>query len=154
MKKLSSNDIVYDLWVLLRRTSHVIWKVRERELAQYGIAATQAGVLHIVQAIGRKATPAEISRRLLREPHSVSGLLARMEREGLIRKVKDLNRKNLVRVELTKKGRQAYNQSTKRESIRSIMSSLSDQEQQQLVSYLRTLCARTLKELGYKDMLM
>ena len=61
---------------------------------------------------------------------------------------KDLDRKNLVRVALTEKGRKAYYQSTKRESIHNITSSLSEEECQQMLSYLKTLCDKALKGLG------
>ena len=148
MKDFSSKDLDFDLWVLLRRTSHVVLKARDRELAKYGISAVQAAVLFLVRELGRDAIPAEISRQLLRDAHSVSGLLSRMEKDGLVRKVKDLDRKNLIRVELTEKGKQAYNESTKRESISGIMSSLPDKEQRQLMSYLRTVRDTALKELG------
>ena len=62
-----------------------------------------------------------------------------MEKQGLVRKVKDLDRKNLVRVVLTEKGREAYYHSTKRESIHQIMSFLSEEERQQLRHCLQTL---------------
>jgi len=65
-----------------------------------------------------------------------------------VRKTKDLHKKNLVRVSLTGKGEQAYNQSTKIESIHKIMSSLSEEEHQRLDLYLKTLRDRALKELG------
>jgi len=74
-----------------------------------------------------------------------------MEREGLVRKVKDLDRKNLVRVAITEKGHQVYRQSTKIESIRKVLSSLSKEEQQQLMSYLETLRDKALEELGVKS---
>ena len=54
------------------------------------------------QVIGYRVTPAEISRRLLRESHSISQILNRMENKGLVRWVKDLERKNLVRLILLK----------------------------------------------------
>ena len=90
----------------------------------------QAGVLFILDAIEGKATPTEISRWLLREPHTVSVLLTRMEREGLVSKAKDPGKKSTVTVTLTEKGRQALGQSRERESIREIMSCLSDEERQ------------------------
>ncbi len=147
MKNLST-DQDYDLWVLLRRTSLVVLKARERELAQYGISAVKAAVLLIVQAIGREATPAEISRHLLRESHSVSGLLSRMEREGLVNKIKDLDKKNRVRIAITEKGHEAYYQSAKRESLHNIMSVLSEKERRQLMSYLEKLRDKALLELA------
>ena len=148
MKEFQHADQDYNLWWLLLLMRRIMYKARARELFQYGITPEQAAILFIVQAIGEKATPAEISRWLFREPHSISGLLARMEKEGLVRKVKDLDRKNLVRVVITEEGQQAYQQSTKRESIHKIMSSLSEEDHQQLRSYLEVLQNKALQELG------
>jgi DNA-binding MarR family transcriptional regulator len=125
-----------------------MYKARAKELFQYGITPEEAAVLFIVHAIGRRATPAEISRWLLREPHSTSGLINRMEKEGLVRKVKDLERKNMVRVAITKKGRQLHNQSSKRESIHRIMSSLAGDECQQMWECLYKLRDRAFEEIG------
>ncbi len=149
MRDFLSVDPDYALWILLRRTSHVVWKVRERELGQYGLSAVKTGVLRIVQVIGRKATPAEISRYLLREDHSVSGLLSRMEKEGLVTKVKDLDKKNRVRIVLTEKGHKAYYQAMKGGSIHNIMSALSDEERQQFMSCLEKIRDKAFKELGW-----
>jgi len=73
--------------------------------------------LFVVQSTRERATPSEISRWLLREPHSTSGLITRMEKDGLVTKVDDLERKNMLRVAMTEKGREAYEKSTDRESI-------------------------------------
>ena len=150
MKDSPPIDLDYNVWQWLTLTRHAILKVRQKELDRYNIHAMQVSVLFIIQAIGDKATPAQISRWLIVEPHSISELLTRIEKQGLVRKSKDLDRKNLVRVALTEKGRKAYNQSTKRESIHKIMSSLSEGELKQLRSYLQILRHRALEELGRK----
>jgi DNA-binding MarR family transcriptional regulator len=143
-----STDQDYRLWVLLNQVRDAVLRARQKELNQYNISASQAAVLLVIEAIGPKATPAEISRRVFRKPHSVSGILSRMEKKGLVRRLKDLDRKNLIRVVLTEKGREAYYQSTKQESIRQIVSSLSEEERQQLTSCLHTLRD---KALGFLD---
>ena len=148
MRNSLFGDKDYTLWVLLIQAKDTVFKAREKELRQYGISPEEAGVLFIVKALGNKAIPAEISRWLLRRPHTVSGILSRMEKKGLIRKTKDLDRKNLVRVTLTKKGRQAYYQSTKRESIHQIMSPPSEEEYQKMISCLNIIRERALKVLG------
>ena len=148
---LITNDKDYDLWLLLGHTRDAIHKARQKELNKYDIFARQSAVLLSIQIIGDKATPAEISRLLLREPHGISEFLARMEKAGLVRKVKDLKRKNQVRVVVTKKGHDAYRQASKRESIHRIMSVLSEEEQQKLTSYLKKLLSGALKELGIED---
>ncbi len=141
-------DQDFDLLVALSHTTNAIVRARERELHRYSITYMQAAVLFTIKAIGDQATPAEIARWLFREPHSVSGLLARMEKAGLIVKTKDLKRKNMVRVSLTKSGEQAYEQSIKRESIHQIMASLSKEERELLRSGLRVLRKKALQELG------
>ena len=147
MQPSSVSDPDYNLWVSLARTREALYKARKKELAQYSIPPRQAAVLPVVEAIGHEATPAELSRWLARESHSVSELLNRMEKQGLLRKIKDLDRKNQVRVELTQKGREAYHQVMKRESIHNIMSVLSEEQRQKLMSYLQLLGNAAMKEL-------
>jgi len=142
------NPSTFDLWVLLAQTFDAIQKARQKDLSQYNIGIRQSAVLFRIQAIGDQATPAEISRWLLREPHSVSEILNRMEKAGLVRKIKDLDRKNLVRVKLTKKGREAYYKATLGQSIDELISTLSEDEQRQLWSCLQKLRDKALKKIG------
>jgi len=123
-------------------------KARNKEVRQYGITSAEAAVLFVIDKIGHGVIPAEISRLLVREPHSVSSLVARMEKRGLVRKIKGLSRKNLVGVIMTEKGEQAYRQSARRESIVRIMSCLSEEECQQLRVCMHKLRDRALEELG------
>jgi len=147
MKNQLSEGKDYDLWRLLANTRAVIFKVREKELSQYGITPQQAGILHILQTTGDKVTIAHISRLTFRELHTVLGLVNRMEKTGLVRKVKDSGNKNVIRVSLTGKGRGVYYQSINRESIYQILSSLSEEEQRQLSSFLGKLLNKACKLL-------
>lgn len=147
MKNHPPSDQDYELWLLLNQVRDVLLKAREKELRLHGVTATQAAALFIIEAIGNEATATEISRWLLREHHSVSGLLSRMEKEGLISRSKDFPIKSLARVTLTEKGRQAYYQSAKRASIRNTMCILSQEEHQQMSSLLKKVRNEGLKQL-------
>ena len=137
-----------ELWMLLHQTCDAIIKARENALRkQVGISRMQASVLFIVKAVDGPATPAEISRWLFREPHSVSGLLNRMEKDGLVKKVKDLDRKNLIRVAMTEKGEEAYQQSGDITVVPKILSCLSRKKRENLRAYLETLRNKALEEL-------
>jgi len=136
---LATEDTNADLWLLMRRVCHLTSRARELELSQYDLSPIQAAVLFCAQALGKKATIAQISRQLIRQPHSMSGLITRMEEDGLVKRVKDLDKKNLVRVALTNKGRRAHHQAIKRESIHRIYSVLSEKEREQMMSYLQRL---------------
>src|SRR3972149_3534581 len=92
MNKHLSEDPNYRLWILLHQTRDVFHKVRKKEVAKYGITATQSAVLFIISANGGQATPTVISNWFLREPHTISSVLTRMEKQGLVSKIRNKER--------------------------------------------------------------
>ena len=138
----------YRLWVLMRLSQRALAKAREKALRRYGISSTESAVLFVIQAASDEPTPAEISRWMFREQHSVSTLLNRMEKKGLIKKTKDLQRKNMVRVGITSKGKQIFNKSKQTESVHRLLSVLSKKEHKQLFSILNNLRDRALEDLA------
>jgi DNA-binding MarR family transcriptional regulator len=141
----------FQLWGILHHTAWAIARNRQNELSDVGATLMQAAVMVIVKNVKGPITPAEISRWLFREPQTVSSLLNQMERKGLLRKAKDLERKNMVRVELTEKGEEVYRRSLeKTETLREIMSCLTEEERSDLERYLLKLRAQALKTLGTK----
>ena len=144
-------DHDYNVWLLFNHTWRAMFKARERELLTYKITPEQAEVLLAVQALGNKATPAAISRSTLREPHTISGLIDRMVGKGLLTKNKDLDRRNLVRIELTEKGLKAYDHSTARRAIFDAMGELDPKERRSLCCMLERLQAKALKVLGVEE---
>jgi len=143
----------FELWVLLRHTVDAMLRARDKELRKTGISRIQSAVLFIVKNMATPATPAAISRRLLREPHSTSELLSRMEKKGLVKKVKDLERRNQVRIVITEKGEEAYHRSRAMEAISRMLSCLSLEERDNLWTYLDKLRDKALDELGAEYML-
>jgi len=141
-------DEAFNLGLLLRYIVEAYYKIRERETNRYGISAMQSAVLWAVGEIGQRATPTEISRWIFRTPNGLSPLLNTMEKKGLVKRVKDLDRKNMVRIAITKKGHQIRSQAANREAIDRIMSVLSEVEQLQLRSLLIKLLDKSLEELG------
>jgi len=139
-----------ELWAMLNQVYWAMVRVTENELRPIGLSMIGAAVLFLVKSAKTPTTPAQLSRWLFREPHTVSGLLNRMEKQGLIRKTKDLQRKNLVRVALTEKGEKAYQQQSEMRIIRKLLSSLSPKQRNNLTTYLRTLRSSALDELVVK----
>lgn len=148
-KETAPYEQEFNLWVMLEQAQSAVFAAREKELAQYGISPMKAAVLFIVKNIGSEATPAEIARWILRKSHTVSGLLDRMEKDGLITKAKNLPKKNLVRVTITPKGQKALHQATKREYIRRIFAVIPEKERQQLYDQLEKLRNKGLKLSGF-----
>jgi len=147
-KFYSTEDEDQDLWLLLTHARYAIFRAREKELQRYGVSPEQVSLLFVVQALGNKATPATLSRHIIRQPHTVSALVDRMARRGLVKKLKDLDRKNLVRVVMTEKGQKTFELSTKRGPIHRIMNTLNEEEKKTFRGYLERLLAKARKEIG------
>jgi len=140
-------DGYYELWTAFNQAYEALVRARENELRTIGLhSKVQAHVLFVLKAAGVPATPAEISRQLGREPHTVSGLLKRMEKQGLVEKARDPKRKNMRRVAITEIGEEAYQGAKELKNIRKILSHLSPGERSALIAYLHTVRDRALEE--------
>jgi DNA-binding MarR family transcriptional regulator len=147
MEKIDFLDEYYRLWLLLSQTRSAIFKARQKRLGRY-VHFNQAAALLTIWALEGQATPAVLSRYLFLEPHSASELIIRMEKKGLVTKNKDKVRGNIVRLSITEKGRKLCTQTVQADFIRSIMSSLTKEQREQLSSSLSILFSLALKELG------
>jgi len=141
------DDEVYNLWVQIHRVVDLIVRARERELRRYGIPIRQVATLFAVHAFGGDATLNRLAQFLDRRPHTVSSILTRMEKDGLVKKTSDQKRRNVIHVELTDKGQAAYRHTTRRESINAIMGELAPDEQGQLKQLLDRLEVKARLEM-------
>ena len=132
MAKQINADKDYTLFTFVLQVADILFKIREQELLPQNLSATAAEILFLVDAMGENVTPATITRMILREPHSTSGILMRMETHGLIKRTKNMERKNQIRVTLTAKGEKALKQSMKLEGTTSVIARLSEVQQKQL----------------------
>ncbi len=132
MNETKNADQDFLLWQLMFNVSSMMSKVRTNELRKYHISTNTAAVLDCVYSFDNSAIPSQIAKWLIKAPQSVSGILNRMEKRGMIQKSVDPKRKNVVRVNLTKIGEQTYKNVLKRKAIHVIFSSLSEEEKQQL----------------------
>ena len=140
-------DKDYTLLTSLLQVADILFKIRERELLPQNLSATAAAILFLVEAMGEDVTPAKITRMLMREPHSISGILMRMEKHGLLKRTKDMERKNYIRITLTAKGERVLKQAMKQTITAQVLSNLSAVQQKQLKTTLTALKEAGMKEL-------
>jgi DNA-binding MarR family transcriptional regulator len=140
-------DKDYTLFASVLQVADILFKIRERELLPQNLSATAAEILFLVDAMGDEVTPAKITRMMLREPHSVSGILMRMEKHGLIKRTKDMEPKNRIRITLTARGEKVLKQAMKLQGTTGILSRLSVVQQKQLKTTLTAL-----KDAGKKEL--
>jgi MarR family transcriptional regulator, organic hydroperoxide resistance regulator len=150
-KKLSLKDesIVesYRLFQLLRYTADAIHRAREYELKKYNLTPEQAGALVCILSLGNNATQAELSRWLFRLPNSITILINRMEKMGLVKKRPDKKRKNIIRLSLTKKGYEAYLHSIEFKAFHPMITVLTAEKRQQLKTILEEVREKAFENL-------
>ncbi|MBI2934292.1 MAG: MarR family transcriptional regulator [Chloroflexi bacterium] len=145
----------FNVWLLLHQARDAVYRARGQELGNYGLTNVEAAVLGAIEAISgngnQQVTPSEISRWLFRKPHSVSRLVTRMEKRGLVTRTNDLDKKNLVRIAMTDKGHKAYQQTKKRQSIKKVLCCLSEEQRQQFWTCLELVRDSALSQLGIEQ---
>lgn len=141
----------YELWGLLIQVRDMMIKLRDREVKPIGITSMQGGVLWVLHELKKSediATPAEISRRLFRQPPTISALLDRMEKQGLVTCNRNADKKRQVIVETTTKGKEALRAFLgKREAIPRVIGCISSPERDQLRASLAKMRQKAHQEL-------
>jgi len=113
-------------------------------LADFGLTVPQVLVMELLAASVEPLTPGKLAHFMYRKPHTISALLGRMEKQGLIRRRRDPKRENTVLVSMTKKGKEAFEKQREAKSIRNITTCLSKEDLSNLHEINRKLRARGL----------
>ena len=132
-------------WAEISMTSSVLRKAWEMELAEFGLTVPQVLVLELLAASQQPLTPGKLAQLMYRRPHTVSALLGRMEKQGLIRRKRDPKRENTVKVSMTKKGRETFELQRDARSVRNITACLSEENLESLREINKKLRARGLQ---------
>ena len=92
-EKTMENDVSKhtsdNIWAWIFQVFEAMDKARKQELSKYNINRSQGSVLSIIHTLGDEATPAQIVQMSFRKINTISEILSRMEKQGLIKKVKD-----------------------------------------------------------------
>jgi DNA-binding MarR family transcriptional regulator len=145
-----AEDSRITLHALLDSTRETIQKAVNMELAQYQMTLSQVKVMHLLATNKEPLTLNQLAELCIRELNSITTLISRMQKKGLVQKVKNSG-DNRTYVTLTDKGLDIYNNTVTERSIILIFDILSDEEKQQLGSLLSRLQkkARSLLGLDY-----
>jgi len=143
------SDDAVTAWMLLRRTSYAIHRIADRHLNEMHLTAEQVHALWLCRDYRGLVTPAELSRLLFRESQTIAGLLARMERDGLVKRVPKQRGHPFTEVKITDKGEELCRAGLEkaRTLIAELMSPLSTEELEQFKQLLRKLQQKAFEEL-------
>jgi len=135
-----SKNIDMKLWLLLHRVRDALVLCEDSILREYGLTMEQFAVLAAVKSRG-PLRPADLAFILERRPNSVTMLVDRMVKAGLVRRRRDRIDRRAVYVSLTNKGENALKPATPAgwEFIQKILSTLSYKDKYALASLLEIL---------------
>ena len=136
MENLNNSEANFQLWSLIGTVSHSIVQARQKELNQYHIPVRQYQVLRTIQELGENAALSEVAKTVERELHVISKQAVTMEKDGLIRRVKNTPKTNLLKLELTEKGLNIIKIARQSPSMDTIFAFMSAGERKQLESIL------------------
>jgi DNA-binding MarR family transcriptional regulator len=139
--KSESANTVLRLWLLLHRVRDVLVQCEDSIFSEYGITLEQFTVLGNVKARGDPMRIIDLARALERGPNSVSTLVDRMVKAGLVKRTRGKIDRRAVRVSLTSKGENAVELATPAgwEFIQKILSPISYKDKDALTSLRETL---------------
>jgi len=147
IRTTKKNDQDINLYILLDVVDSIITNAIELEIKHLRMTQPQVRVLTMLSRENRPVTINELANWTLKEFNSVSTLINRMERKGLIKKVKKTGDLKTY-VTLTEKGSNLYHKQVTERSIRLIFEKLTSEEKKQLELTLKKLRDTTRDLLG------
>ena len=143
----NADDMYFRAWVLARQASYATSRAADIELNKLGTSLAEIQILYVLKHYRGPMTPSTLSHLLVRRPNSVSGILIRMERRGLLRRLRDQQDQRVVIVEITNKGESVFNQRMYTPVISRIMSNLSEEELLQFSKVTQVIYEAAIREL-------
>ena len=143
--KFKFENVDKGAWILLRQAHNLIFKCEDRVFSEYGLSTEQHTVLMAVKNISGPVRITDIARWLDRSVNSVSMIIDRMVKAGLVKRTRDRKDRRTVFVTLTNKAEEAYVPATTAgwELVQEILSPLSNEDKRTLIRLLETIRDKT-----------
>src|SRR4030043_745247 len=135
------------LWRQLYQTYTLLKRCEDSIFEEHGLTTEQYAVLVSIEFLGEPARITDIARWLERSTNSISMIVDRMVKAGLIRRVRDKGDRRVVFVSKTSKAESRFKPATVAsfEKIRKILSPISDKNRLVLLDLLGAVKYETLK---------
>jgi DNA-binding MarR family transcriptional regulator len=137
--ELTNTDLRF--WYLIHRTRDWLRVCEDRIFSKYGLTTEQYAVLATMKYLGNPTRPTDIARWLERSTNSISIIVERMVRAGLVKRIRDSNDRRVVRLTITGKGEDALKPAilVGSEFLQQVLSPLSREDRHALVTSLETV---------------
>lgn len=149
-EKFDYTNATVRLWLLAFQTGDLLKMCTERLLSEYGISTETYDVLVTVKYLGDRVNMVEIAGWLRRSPNSISMIVDRMVKAGLVRRARDRSDRRLVYVSISSKGEHILELANPGcwEVIKAILSPLSYEERRTFLSLFDVINRQALQYLN------
>jgi MarR family transcriptional regulator, organic hydroperoxide resistance regulator len=103
--KFSFENPQLKTWMLLHQAFNSISKCEDIVFTQAGLSTQQHTILMAIKYIKAPATPSEIAKWIDRNVSSITMIVERMEKDGLVERIKDTRDRRFVAIVATEKGK-------------------------------------------------
>lgn len=136
-----SGNTVLRVWLLLHRVRDVLALCEDSIFVEYGITTEQFAVLAAIKSRGGSLRPTDLASILERSVNSMSMLVDRMVKAGLVGRTRDKTDRRVVRVTLTSKGTNAIERAIPEgwDFIQKILSPMPYKDKRALADMLETV---------------
>ncbi len=137
-------------WVLLRQVPNLVSRCEDQVFGKHGLTTERHAVLMAIRQIDSPVRPTDVARWLDLSVNSVSMIIDRMVKAGLVKRTRDRKDRRTVFLTATEKAEKAYVKASAAgwELIQEVLNPLSDKDKRTLIKLLETLRDKTYDYLG------
>jgi len=139
-----------DSWLLWHEVSYLLERCEEDLFKQISMMVQEYQVLKSIKFYKTNVTPTKINQILNHDPNYLSYILKKMEKEGLIRRTKDLDDRRSIRLEFTPNGNSIYRKAT-RSAEKLPLYLLSDLKKNELSTFVDVLQKLRIKINDFRN---
>ena len=149
-KEFEDQNLSLRAWTLLHRTSELFLKCEDGVVGEFGLTTEQYRVLIAMKCLDDPVRPTDVGRWVDHKVNTVSMIVDRMVKAGLIERIRDLPDRREVRLVITPKGEHAFKPATPAvwRLIEELTSSLSYEDKRTVIRLLETLRDKALQHLS------
>jgi len=149
--ELANTDLRF--WFLLHRTRDWFRICEDKIFREHGLTTEQYAVLVTMKYLGNPTRPTDVARWLERSTNSISIIIERMVKAGLIKRVRDKRDRRVARLTITGKGENVLKPATSAglEFLQKVLSPLSREDRHTLVGLLETLKYEAFKYVNHGE---
>jgi DNA-binding MarR family transcriptional regulator len=146
-KNLAAQQLDLRLWRQLYQSYTLLKRCEDSIYEEYGLTTEQYAVLVTISYVGEPTRISDIAGWLERSTNSISMIVDRMVRAGLVRRARDKRDRRVVYVSKTSKAESLFKPATVASfaSIRNILSAIAQKDKLTLLDLLGEIKYQTLK---------